>query len=135
MGDPVNPKVGDRYLVGVENTHATWKGHMTGTVTLTEGGAVLHHKLTEGTALSGQLPPHMELSIEHNPHFSVHETVEQWITSHWEDRTEDCVDYDEMVRLNEIWWVHWYPKTAIGFYTVGASTLEKALAAAMEASK
>lgn len=76
-----------------------------------------------------KLPKHINLTIEHNPHAANYQTAAEWLKR---DGRGDPVDYDEMVRLNEVWLIQWYPNTPVGFNAVVASTLEKALAAAME---
>lgn len=64
------------------------------------------------------------------PHAANYETVDQWLER--DDCPCPCVDLDEMRRLNEVWEVQWYPSTPIGSHRVAASTLELALARALE---
>ncbi len=74
-----------------------------------------------------KLPKHINLMIEHNPHRANYETVTQWLDD--ENRSADVTDDDsaEMLATDEIWVIHWYPETMVGFCAVAAATLEKAL--------
>ena len=75
-------------------------------------------------------PPHKgELSLSHNPHLSVYETVKQ----HLEGR-EDYFDEwatptsrEKAIKTNELWVIHWYPNTPVGFNTLAGATLEEIL--------
>lgn len=39
---------------------------------------------------------------------------------------------DRAIETNSVWTVHWYPNTPVGFFCVGASTLEAAIKGALE---
>jgi len=73
------------------------------------------------------LPKHAaELSITHNGHKAVYETVAQ----HMEDREDAWASADERQLAEasgDLWEVRWYPDTPVGFYCVAASTLEACL--------
>lgn len=82
------------------------------------------------------LPQHTAgLTLEHNPHLSYYQTVEEWIekryvayddTNPW-DSFVDKEEYEKAVRLNDVWELHWYPHTLVAHYVVRASTLEALL--------
>ena len=84
------------------------------------------------------LPKHINITIEHNPHATIYESAEEYIkeklaSESWEEH--DFIseaDKHECIRTNEIWTIQWYPNTPVGFNYVVASTLEKALAKANE---
>jgi hypothetical protein len=86
------------------------------------------------------LPKHAcGLTLEHNPHLNIYMTVEQYLKnehSNWgnEDNVGDFPggEREKAIATNELWTLHWYPDTPVGFYRVAASTLEALLAAANE---
>lgn len=80
-----------------------------------------------------ELPKHINLSIEHQPHAVCYMTVDQWVGE--DSGSIRLVDPDEMVRAGEVWLVHWYPESPTGYCAVAASSLERALAAALESEK
>ena len=66
---------------------------------------------------------HHQLFITHNGHHTNYESVKDYLDCN--DRIEITPeDREECIRLNEIWELQWYPETPIGFYCVGAPTLE-----------
>lgn len=79
------------------------------------------------------LPKHINLEIEHNPHKTDYETAEQYIKKMFSCDCWDIKDFiseedkAECVKNNDFWTLHWYPDTPVGFCTIIASTLEKAL--------
>lgn len=79
-------------------------------------------------------PRHINLTIEHQPHASNYETVEEWLE--YQSRQGYIEPYGgdaaEMIKTGEVWVVQWYPDTPIGFHAVAAATLERALALANE---
>jgi len=82
-----------------------------------------------------KLPPHKaELSITHNAHKTNYETVADTLA--WRKASAVyCGAQEEMDELkagDEMWEVHWYPDTPVGFYVVYAATLERALERALE---
>ena len=76
-----------------------------------------------------QLPKHIGLTIEHQPHEMNYETVEQWLE--WNKNRKYCEvapeDEAAIIESGEIWGVQWYPDTPVGFYAVAAATLDRAL--------
>ena len=85
-----------------------------------------------------KLPPHKaSLSITHNDHKSVYETVAQWLANR-DVRPEECGSSEEYQALqtgDELWEIQWYPETPIGFHRVYASTLERALELANDGTR
>lgn len=77
-----------------------------------------------------KLPKHVALCIEHNEHevyhLSVREYLDQEAPGEPSEIVEACVD------AGEVWAVHWYPTTPLGFLRVHAPTLEQALSLALE---
>lgn len=81
------------------------------------------------------LPPHKAgLYLTHNEHKDYYETAEQWISARenreqmpdWSspDARQRCID------TNEVWVLHWYPTSPVGFEHVAGPTLEEVLEAA-----
>jgi hypothetical protein len=73
------------------------------------------------------------LTICHNPHKDVYETVVQY-------EGEDPVwasaeDRAQAIATNELWEMQWYPETPAGFVRVYAATYEGLRAAIREAAK
>lgn len=82
-----------------------------------------------------KLPTHIGLTIEHNEHVLIYEDVRTYLTNigmDAEDYTPE--DYAEIIRTKELWIIRWYPTTPVGFYTVVAATLERALELANKGS-
>ena len=74
-----------------------------------------------------ELPPHVCLTIEHNPHKSYYLDVRGYAAS------IDEMDHTELAACeaaDEIWEIQWYPTSPIGSYRVWAATLDRALALA-----
>ena len=67
------------------------------------------------------------LNLEHNKHRDYYQTVQEWIDENdfydWVNES----DKEECIKTNEIWTIHWYPITPIGFHSLVAPTLEKLL--------
>jgi hypothetical protein len=68
---------------------------------------------------------------DHSPNYN---TAEEWYNSgNYQGNDKDYIDWvsdrerQKAIMENSVWTVHWYPDTPIGFYCVGASTLEAAL--------
>lgn len=69
------------------------------------------------------LPKHLAICIEHNPHKCYYETVEQ----HFADRPQKWVSEEDRqlcVANDDVWTVQYYPDTPIGFYCAAGSSLE-----------
>lgn len=77
-----------------------------------------------------KLPKHISLTIAHNPHAVYYESVEDYLARDHVDVSPE--DRAEMVRTGEVWEIHWYPDTPIGFCCIAAATLERALEIANE---
>lgn len=74
------------------------------------------------------LPPHRcELSLRHNAHLSSYETVAETFENQPEYYSDDSFPPGEKQRCidaNEMWTLHWYPDTPVGFHVIHAATLE-----------
>lgn len=71
------------------------------------------------------LPKHIALSLEHNDHRTAYETVEQYYCG--DDWIRDWISDAEMqkaIELDEVWVLHWYPNTPVGFQRLLASSLD-----------
>lgn len=73
------------------------------------------------------LPHHINLTIEHQPHAICYETVEQWLESEREMVEPSANDRAEMIRTGEVWLLNWCPDTPVGSCCVVAATLGRAL--------
>ncbi len=73
------------------------------------------------------LPAHLSLSIEHNEHKGVYETVEEWLTGPNPPDFESPAARQACIDTNELWTMQWYPTTPNGFNIVGAPTLDDLL--------
>lgn len=75
-----------------------------------------------------KLPKHYILSIEHNPHKSFYQTVEEYIYNF--DRFKSCIteeDFVICVDRDELWYIQWYPNTPISFNLVISYSLERCI--------
>lgn len=85
-------------------------------------------------ALLALLPEHAaSLTIEHNEHLCYYATAAE----EFMDRADifpTTAEWEKAIDTNEVWVLRWYPRTPVGFCTIGASSLEKLLetAAAMK---
>jgi hypothetical protein len=71
------------------------------------------------------------LTLQHNDHRSVYETVEQWCESRCEHF--DWVSDDQRLKAietDEVWTLQWYPNTPIGSHALAAAELDVLLGAA-----
>lgn len=75
-----------------------------------------------------KLPAHKcSLSIEHNPNRDFYETVENYLL-------DNCPHFQtpehktKAIETNELWIMHWYPETPVGFHQIAAPTLAELLA-------
>ena len=75
-----------------------------------------------------KLPTSIAHSIEHNEHNTSYQGVEQYLQDINID-DENCLPEDraEIIRTGELWIIRWYPTTPVGYFTVVAATLERAL--------
>ena len=77
-----------------------------------------------------KLPAHKaSLSITHNPHLDLYQTVAEYIEDNHNDFVSD-EEYEESVMTGELWELRWYPETPVGFCTLMASSLPALLKAA-----
>ena len=68
--------------------------------------------------------------LEHNPHRAVYAKVEEWLKDHHEGDPD--LEYltivegerEKMVASQDFWKVQDYERTPVGFYTLGAATLD-----------
>lgn len=71
------------------------------------------------------LPAHHSLSLEHNDHRTVYETVEQYYCGgDWIDDWVSDAEMQKAIQTDEVWVLHWYPRTPVGFHRLLASSLE-----------
>jgi|ERR1700722_3031451 len=79
------------------------------------------------------------LSLEHNENRNYYETVSVWAAG-----LEKCKSGLKWIspeqrqkaeQTNEVWVMHWYPDTPVGFYCLAACDLEELLKAAQECSE
>jgi len=87
-----------------------------------------------------KLPRHKcGLTLEHNNHRNVYQTARKW----WAEESErdpDNPPYDwesdeareRALATDEVWTLHWYPRTPIGFFCIAAPTLDELLAYALQ---
>ena len=85
-----------------------------------------------------KFPPHKaSMTITHNQHKDYYQDITKYIQ---EEERENHFNWPNdkerelAIATNEIWEVHWYPKTPIGFHCVVAATFDKALEFACEFS-
>lgn len=82
------------------------------------------------------LPNHeCQLTLSHQPHKTCYETVEEYFRDNIDynnlpEGTPDleyCTENDRTacVATDQIWELHWYPNTPIGFHHFAAPTLER----------
>jgi len=84
-----------------------------------------------------KLPRHKcGLYLTHNEHKDIYQTATDWLNEHQE--LHDWKNEEHKLRAistDEIWILHWYPDTPIGFYSIVAPTLEELLEYASEIEK
>ena len=83
-----------------------------------------------------QFPKHISLELSHNDHKNVYYTVQ--------DVVDDQPDYfgasnwvspeqlNKAIAADDMWTLHWYPETPVGFCVLHAADLDVLLAAAMK---
>lgn len=75
-----------------------------------------------------KLPKHQSLFIEHNPHKSFYQSVQQYLDEF--EITEDHIskeDRDMCIRRNELWRLQYYPLSPISFGLIFSYSLERCL--------
>ena len=71
------------------------------------------------------LPAHHSLSLEHNGHRTVYQTVEQYYCGvDWIDDWVSDAEMQKAIETDEVWVLHWYPRTPVEFHWLLASSLE-----------
>ncbi len=83
-------------------------------------------------AAAYDLPKHITMAIEHNPHAGRYQTVAAYLENHNDPDFIDEADRAKCLEENEMWIMTWYPDNPIGSYQLAASTLEKVLTQAKE---
>ena len=85
-------------------------------------------------------PPHKAgLYLTHNAHKDGYQTVRQW----WDEYIGAVGQYDESdwvspeqfakaMEANEVWTLHWYPDTPVGFHKIFAADFDALLKRAHE---
>lgn len=70
------------------------------------------------------LPKHAAgLTLQHNDHKSVYDSVEQWIEKNTLFDFISEGEKQKAIATDSIWTLQWYPHTPIGFYSIAASSL------------
>lgn len=80
------------------------------------------------------LPTAIHHSIQHNQHRVYYQEVADYLDEGGTSGDITPEDRAECIRTGEVWEIHWYPNTPIGFHRVAAPTLERAIARAWEVS-
>jgi hypothetical protein len=73
--------------------------------------------------------------IAHSIHLNEHRVYYQSVAEYLDDEGAPTVtptDREECIRTGDVWVLHWYPETPIGFYRIAAPTLERLLAIASD---
>ncbi len=71
--------------------------------------------------------------IHHNEHRVFYETAQQAIGEDFgasvyrRDDFPDEAEIEKAIATDNVWTIHWYPETPVGFHIVCAATLERAL--------
>lgn len=79
-----------------------------------------------------KLPEHKcGLYITHNEHKDLYQSAEEFINDCYElNDFTSAEDRQKCIDTGELWCVHWYPHTPVGFHRVCGSSLELVLDAA-----
>lgn len=71
------------------------------------------------------------LTLNHNQHKNVYETVEEYInknSQYYDDESwATPTSKKRAIETDELWELHWYPNTPIGFNTAFGAALEEVL--------
>tara|TARA_R110000737_G_C14275598_1_gene431285 strand:+ start:38 stop:445 length:408 start_codon:yes stop_codon:yes gene_type:complete len=68
------------------------------------------------------LPEHKcGLHLIHNEHLDMYQTVEEFYEEDWFISPEE---WNKAIEEDNVWVLHWYPTTPVGFIRIAASTLE-----------
>lgn len=93
-----------------------------GAATLTNKGEAVARVVTHDDPLTGLLPVHASLGLEHNPHLAVHETVEKY-TEGIEDVWINDDERGKAIRSGSFWELHWHPESPVGSALLAAHSL------------
>ena len=76
-----------------------------------------------------KFPKHHQMTIMHNEHHTNYEKVEEYLErlERYEHISISEEDKKQCINLQEIWQIHWYSQTPIGFHCVGSYSLERCL--------
>ena len=77
------------------------------------------------------------LILCHNEQRDHYQGVETYLTANAWFQFQDPAARQQAIETEELWTLQWYPTTAIGFYAIGAPTLQAllVLARSLEAGK
>ena len=67
------------------------------------------------------------LYLEHNPNKNVYESVEEYLINNEDYIGKNNLKVQECIESNELWVLHWYPETPIGFHVVIGKSLNSCL--------
>lgn len=84
------------------------------------------------------LPAHKaSLTLTHNNHLDYYRTVEQEFENdtYYDEESFPEGEREKCIAANELWTLHWYPHTPVGFSVIHASTLEAVFRALIDESK
>ena len=65
-------------------------------------------------------PRHLTLTLEHNPHKSVYQPLDQYLAEN-DVRFETPAERDTALAEDSLWGLQWYPDTPVGFLLVAAA--------------
>jgi hypothetical protein len=75
-----------------------------------------------------KFPKHLTMSIHHNDHKNVYESILQFIErNEW---LRECITKEDLIiciEKDELWEIQWYPTTPISFNKVMSFSLERCL--------
>ena len=79
-----------------------------------------------------RLPKHIALELGRNPHLETYDSVRDWLAYNdfYDFQSDD--HQQRAIADNEIWTLHWYPNTPVGFIAIAAPTLPELLAFAID---
>lgn len=122
MTRPVEDEIHDIILRNLDTAVAATFGSVQQPKTLT----IKDIELTKQKPMLN-LPKHVSLTLEHNGHKAVYETVQQYNDSisniHWVPGDSRQRAYD----ANDMWCVQWYPDTPVAYCSVYGHTIEEIL--------
>lgn len=94
--------------------------------------ALIH---STAAGLNTLLPKHQfGLFLSHNEHRNQHQEASFYVRTE-AIRWKDSAAKQRAIATDEIWELHWYPDSSLGFYHCAAPTLEELLSFAAELSE